>query len=177
MYFDAGFFSETHLLPVVLGGSNVRVGLSGRGDGLKRRLDMLAKAGVQPTIIGATASAEEIAGVSLLLIAGLDEAEAATLADAARSAGVLVNVEDIPALCDFHIPAQIRRGDLLLTISTGGRSPGLARILREQLENLFGPEWGNTLERIASARQQWRAQGLSPDEVTRRTRALLEPLR
>ena len=98
----------------------------------------------------------------------------AGLAQAARAAGALVNVEDMPDLCDFHVPAQVRRGDLLLAISTSGRSPGLARIVREHLETLFGPEWDGILENVASARQQWRSEGLPPDEVSRRTRAMLD---
>ncbi len=61
----------------------------------------------------------------------------ARLAQLARDAGVLVNVEDVPDLCDFHVPAAVRRGDLLLTVSTGGRAPGLSRILREWLETPF----------------------------------------
>jgi precorrin-2 dehydrogenase/sirohydrochlorin ferrochelatase len=165
---------EMRLLPIVLDGSRLRVGLCGRGEGLKRRLDMLAKACVQPAAIETTVSAEGLSGISLLLIAGLDSTEAANLARLARAAGVLVNVEDMPALCDFHIPAQLRRGDLLLTVSTGGRSPGLARILRERLEGVFGPEWEDTLDRLASARQQWRAEGLRPKEISQRTRAMLE---
>ncbi len=166
--------SEIRLLPIVLDGSRIRVGVSGRGDNLKRRLEMLANAHVQPARIETTASALAFAGIDLLFIAGLDEAEAATLADAARSAGVLVNVEDMPALCDFHVPAQLRRGDLLFTVSTGGRSPALTRMVRGRIEKLFGPEWGDILERAASARQQWRAEGLPPDEIARRTRAMLE---
>jgi precorrin-2 dehydrogenase/sirohydrochlorin ferrochelatase len=80
----------------------------------------------------------------------------------------------MPDLCDFHVPAQVRRGDLILAISTSGRAPGLARILREYLETLFGPEWNDILESVATARQQWRSEGLPPDEVSRRTRAMLE---
>jgi len=160
------------LFPVMIAGSRVRVGLIGRGDGLNRRLDMLAKSGIEPQTISADAQ-EKISGLTLLFVAGLDEKEAARLAQDARAAGVLVNVEDMPDLCDFHVPAQIRRGDLLLAISTSGRAPGLARALREHLETLFGPEWDGILENVASARQQWRSEGLPPDEVSQRTRAML----
>ena len=63
------------------------------------------------------------------------------LAARARRLKVLVNVEDVLPLCDFHVPAIVRRGELLLTASTGGQVPGLARRLREALAEQFGPEW------------------------------------
>jgi len=155
-------------------GSRVRIGVIGRGEGLDRRLNLLAKAGIEMQAIAVNAP-EQINGLSLLFVAGLDEQQSAVLAATARAAGVLVNVEDMPDLCDFHVPAQLRRGDLVFAISTSGRSPGLARILRERLETLFGPEWDGILEEVASARRNWRSQGLPPDEVSRRTRAMLGP--
>src|SRR6185295_4439212 len=104
---------------------------------------------------------------------GLDETSAADIARDARAASVLVNVEDVPDLCDFHVPAQVRRGDLLVAISTAGRSPALARALREDIEQRFGPEWEGRLEEISALRGRWRADGVSPEEVSARTRNLL----
>ena len=167
---------EASLFPVMIVGSRVRVAVIGRGDGLNRRLDLLAKAGIEPQTLTAD-TRDQFSGLALLFVAGLEEEESAILAQAARAAGVLVNVEDRPDLCDFYVPSQVRRGDLLLAISTSGRSPGLARILREHLETVFGPEWDGILENVASARQQWRVEGLAADEVSRRTRAMLHWLK
>ena len=75
----------------------------------------------------------ELAELRALWIAGLPEERAAELAALARAARVLVNVEDRPALCDFHSVAEVRRGDLLLTVSTAGASPGLAARIRARL--------------------------------------------
>jgi precorrin-2 dehydrogenase/sirohydrochlorin ferrochelatase len=72
---------------------------------------------------------------------------------------VLVNVEDCPALCDFHSVAEVRRGDLLLTISTGGASPGLAARVRARLEGEFGPEWADRLALLRERRAAWRREG------------------
>src|ERR1700760_993665 len=80
--------------------------------------------------------------------AGLPEGEARLLATRARAQGVLVNVEDVLPLCDFHVPAVVRRGDLLLTASTGGQVPGLARALRERLAAQFGPEWTGRVKEV-----------------------------
>jgi precorrin-2 dehydrogenase/sirohydrochlorin ferrochelatase len=87
--------------------------------------------------------------------------------------GVLVNVEDVLPLCDFHVPAVVRRGDLLLTASTGGQVPGLARALRETLADQFGPEWTVRLKELGLARAKWRSEGLSPREVSQNVRDLI----
>jgi precorrin-2 dehydrogenase/sirohydrochlorin ferrochelatase len=109
----------------------------------------------------------------LLFVAGLERPAASALAARARAAGVLVNVEDMPEFCDFYVPAVVRRGDLALTVSTSGRAPGLARLLREWLERIFIVEWQARLEALSAARAGWRADGLKPDEVSRRTRDLV----
>jgi len=54
--------------------------------------------------------------------------------------GVLFNAVDEPNECDFTVPSRLSRGELLLTISTGGRAPFLSKALRKRLEQLFGPE-------------------------------------
>ncbi|MBV8167136.1 MAG: siroheme synthase, partial [Alphaproteobacteria bacterium] len=77
------------------------------------------------------------------------------------------------ALCDFHMPAMVRRGDLVLAISTGGRSPGLARVLREWLETLLDAEWGARLQCLADQRVRWRRSGRSTNEISALTRQLL----
>jgi len=86
---------------------------------------------------------------------------------------VLVNVEDVLPLCDFHVPAIVRRGALLLTASTGGQVPGLARRLREALAEQFGPEWTGRLKDLGTARAKWRAQGLPPAEVSEQVREMI----
>lgn len=163
------------MLPIVLDPSVLRIGVAGTGEGLRRRLSLLAAAGIEPSAIFDTTlpASADIASLNVLFVAGLGDEEARKLAAIARAAHVLVNVEDVPPLCDFHVPAQVRRGDLLFTVSTGGRSPGLSRALREDLERRFGPEWDARLAEIAEKREAWRAEGLAPGEVSERTRALI----
>jgi siroheme synthase (precorrin-2 oxidase/ferrochelatase) len=67
----------------------------------------------------------------------------------------------------------VRRGDLLLTASTGGQVPGLARRLRESLAEQFGPEWTVRLKELALARAKLRSAGLSPAEVSRHVREMI----
>lgn len=75
-------------------------------------------------------------------------------AEEASSKGALVNVVDAPELGDFIVPAHLARGDLLITVSTGGKSPALARRLREELEVRYGPEYGLHLEMLSRLRAE-----------------------
>lgn len=158
------------MLPILLNEETVRVGLAGAGEGHARRRALLSDAGIEPVPVSPSGVLPRL---DVLFIAGLDAAAAKSLADEARAIGILVNAEDQPELCDFHVPAIVRRGDLILTASTGGQAPGLARRLREWLADRFGPEWTFRMEDVRSARAGWRADGLAPDEVSRRTRALV----
>lgn len=92
----------------------------------------------------------------------------------ARARGILVNTEDDRELCDFHVPASVRRGDLLLTISTGGGSPGMARRLRKYLESEFGEEWGARVSELSAERTRWRAEGLGSADISQRSDAYID---
>jgi precorrin-2 dehydrogenase/sirohydrochlorin ferrochelatase len=161
------------MLPLVLNPVNIKVGLAGRGPERERRTALLAEAGVEARLLPDNVSDEILASLQLLFVAGLPEGAARDLAARARNLGVLVNVEDRLPLCDFHVPAIVRRGDLLLTASTGGQVPGLARALRESLADQFGPEWTERLKELGQARAKWRAEGLSPREVSHHVRELI----
>ena len=98
----------------------------------------------------------------LVFVSGVDEDLAAGLRAEAHAVGALVHVQDSVPMCDFHMPARIRRGHLQVTISTDGTVAGLARHIREYLEaHIFGPEWAERVEEVAAARRQWRKEGLA----------------
>jgi siroheme synthase-like protein len=67
---------------------------------------------------------------------------------------VLVNVMDDNPHCHFAAPAIVRRGDLVIAISTGGRSPALARRLREELEERYGPRWKDLVDVVGDVRER-----------------------
>ena len=119
-------------------------------------------------------TADEIGGLRILFVAGLEPAVAAGLAAAARDRRVLVNVEDLAPLCDFHVPAIVRRGDLAVSVSTGGRSPTLARRLRIYLEGLLPPIWTERAGRAAALRETLRAQGARPADIVKAVEALID---
>jgi precorrin-2 dehydrogenase/sirohydrochlorin ferrochelatase len=95
------------------------------------------------------------------------------VANAARSANVLVNVEDVLPLCDFHTPAVLRRGQLTLAAGTGGASPAVARAARERLEAAFPESWALALKEIAQSRAVLRQKGAGFDALVADARARL----
>lgn len=81
--------------------------------------------------------------------------------------GVLCNVVDDPERCDFYYPAIVRRGPLQIAISTGGRSPALARRLRIELARQFGSEYGVWVEHVGKIRREILSQDLAAVERLR----------
>jgi siroheme synthase-like protein len=67
---------------------------------------------------------------------------------------VLVNVMDDVSNCDFAAPAIVRRGDLVIAVGTGGRSPAVARKVREDLEARYGEEWREILQIVGRVRAE-----------------------
>ncbi len=94
-------------------------------------------------------------GGAYLVFAATDKREVqnAIVAEAHRR-NILINCVDDPSICSFHVPAMVRRGDLLLTVSTGGSSPALAAKLRRQLEQEFGDEYSKFIELLGKIRRQ-----------------------
>jgi len=83
----------------------------------------------------------DLQGAALAIAATDDPAVNLRVAATANELGIPVNVVDQPALCSFFVPALVRRGGLVISISTSGASPALARRIRERLEAEFGPEY------------------------------------
>jgi precorrin-2 dehydrogenase / sirohydrochlorin ferrochelatase len=160
------------LLPIVLKPGQAQVALIGRGEALLRRRKLLAEAGFRPVLLGPATDGLEFDGITALFVAGHSKTISARLAAAARARGLLVNVEDRPELCDFHVPGVVRRGDLLISISTAGKSPGLAKLVRQWIERRLGPEWSGQLREAGTLRAHWRRSGLPPSEVSKKTAAL-----
>ncbi|HDZ86894.1 hypothetical protein LCGC14_1375550 [marine sediment metagenome] len=94
----------------------------------------------------------DLKDVYLAIAATDDEAVNKAISDEAREEKVLLNVVDEPALCDFHVPSVVKRGELLISISTGGKFPYLSKRLRKKLEKEFGTEYEKYLELLGQAR-------------------------
>ena len=95
---------------------------------------------------------EDIRGFSLVISATNDPAVNQDVADTCRARGILVNVVDCPRLCDFIFPAIVDRSPVIIAVSTGGRSPVLARLIRGRLESLLPSGYGQ----LAQLAEQFR---------------------
>jgi len=106
----------------------------------------------------------DLRGAALALAATDDPAVNLRVAATANELGIPVNVVDQPALCSFFLPAVVRRGGLVISISTSGSSPALARRLRERLEQEFGPEYEPYVKWLDDLRSEIMGRVRSPEE-------------
>ena len=82
----------------------------------------------------------------------------------AKKKGILCNIADNMEESDFILPSIISRGDLLITVSTGGKSPALAKKIKENLENEFGSEYAEFLYIMGKIRKKLLLKKHAPDE-------------
>lgn len=91
------------------------------------------------------------------------EVNAQVSAEAAGK-GIFVNVVDDPELCSFIMPSVLSRGDLMVAVSTGGRSPLLASLVRDMVADAIGPEFGEMAELMGRLRPEVRRAGATEAE-------------
>lgn len=99
---------------------------------------------------------------ALMVIAATGDPEVnRQIASQAKDRGLLVNVVDQPRECSFIMPSIVKRGDLQIAISTGGNSPALAKKIREEMDSMFGPEYGALGELLGLIRTELLSKGQS----------------
>jgi precorrin-2 dehydrogenase/sirohydrochlorin ferrochelatase len=91
-------------------------------------------------------------GSALAIAATDDENVNRSVYNDAVESRIPVNVVDVPELCTFIVPSIVERGDLLIAISTSGKSPAMAKRIRRELEEKFGAEYGVVLELMGEMR-------------------------
>ncbi|WP_340317549.1 precorrin-2 dehydrogenase/sirohydrochlorin ferrochelatase family protein [Rhizorhabdus argentea] len=148
-----------HSLPIFLDMTGRQVVLIGDGAMAAAKRRLIERAGAVPVSEG-----DSDARIGFVALDDDDDATAAALRLKAR--GLLVNVADRPALCDFTLPAIIDRNPVLLAIGTGGRSAGLAKALRQRLETMLPARLGALADHLFAARGRIRARW--PDADARR---------
>ncbi|HET7230151.1 MAG TPA: bifunctional precorrin-2 dehydrogenase/sirohydrochlorin ferrochelatase [Longimicrobium sp.] len=112
-------------------------------------------------------AAGDVHGYNLVFAATSSAQVNAQITAEAEAAGALVNVADDGEGSTFHVPAAIRRDEVVVALSTGGASPLLSRRLRERLEGVVTPGLGRAATRLASVRRQVRDRWPA-DEARRR---------
>jgi len=93
-----------------------------------------------------------------------------------RVRGVLTNVVDAPEHSDFIVPSLVRRGDISIAVSTGGKSPALARRIRTELEQSFASEYASLALLISEVRQELKRDEIHVDGNAWQRSLDLEPL-
>ncbi len=113
----------------------------------------------------------DLHGAFLVFAATNDRTVQKLIMEEADRAAVLLNSADDPYGSDFHVPAHFRRGKMLITVSTGGGSPALAKKIREQLEEIVGPEYEAVVDLLGLVRLRLLEQqehGTADGELFRR---------
>jgi precorrin-2 dehydrogenase / sirohydrochlorin ferrochelatase len=160
-------FGNTQLYAANLNLRGVPVLVVGGGEVALRKVTVLLEAGAQVTVVSPEFH-PELSGLKrsrpkgsgqltlarrkfaagdvkknrLVFAATHDEALNTRIAEASGKQGVFVNVAAPGDAGSFQVPATVRRGKLSIAISTGGASAALARTVRERVEKVVGPEWG-----------------------------------
>jgi precorrin-2 dehydrogenase/sirohydrochlorin ferrochelatase len=96
--------------------------------------------------------AEDLEGRFMVIAATNDSEVNIRVFDDAERRAMLVNVVDVPPLCNFILPAIVRTGPLAIAISTAGASPALAKRMKREVSELFGEEYARLAVMLNDAR-------------------------
>jgi siroheme synthase-like protein len=118
--------------------------------------------------------AGDLTGVRLVIAATDDPATNEAVWREAQKIGCLVNVVDDPPRCNFYVPATVRRGSMTLAVSTGGKSPLLARRIRKMLEEQYDPAYEAYVELLGTLRPRVQKQVARLDRRKALWNALLD---
>jgi siroheme synthase-like protein len=174
--------SAAFLYPVVLDLTRRPCLVVGGGVVAERKVDGLLSAGARVTVVSPALGAAlltaavagrlhwiprtyergDVAGFALVMVATGDPGVNAEVTREAREHGIWVNCADDPARCDFALPSVLRRGVLSVAVSTGGASPALARLVREELERLLPANYAELATVVADVRQRLRDGDVAP---------------
>lgn len=179
------------MYPIALDVSNLYIALIGNGRAITKRYQQLLEAGATSLTVYADAPAkklEQAVGTALIrsipevselekyqivMIADIPDEQAFALAKQVREMGRLVNVEDRREYCDFYFSSLVRRGDLLLSVNTNGKSPALSVRIRKWLEDAFPAAWEARVKEIGAKRSEWKKENCSFQEVTEKTNSFI----
>lgn len=151
--------------PVSLDMTNKRCVVVGGGDIAERKVERLLECGAQVTVVSKSLTPvlkarkktgqmdhidrdyeDQALDGAFMVIGATDRNDVnERISKDAMARGLLVNIVDDPDRCNFILPSLVQQGDLSIAISTGGKSPALAKKLRKELEKQYGPEYQTLL--------------------------------
>ena len=127
---------------------------------------------IDPAVAALAASVEtrryrpgEVAGYRFVVAATGDPAVNQQVYDDGEAAAVWVNSADDPQRCSAILPARVRQGRLVLTVSTGGHSPAVAAWVRKRLADTYGPEYDRLIGLLADVRSEVRSRGVGTEQL------------
>ncbi len=169
------------LYPVALDVRGKRCVVVGAGPVGRRKAEALREAGADVVVLSLETTGPFEEGQldgAFLVVAATNNAEVnEVVARAARERGVLLNLAapgDTTESGDFATMASVKRGSLLLSVTTGGAGPALSARLRRELQSQFGPEWALFTALLAEVRHEAKRRITDPTERANRLRSLAE---
>lgn len=125
-------------------------------------IDALAASG-RITLIRRKYRAGDLDGRFLVIGATSDMLLNRRISADAEKKNMLCNIADVPDACNFILPAVVRRGDLIIAVSTSGKSPAFAKKLRKELETAFGDEYARFLDLMGAVRKRMLCEEHDPE--------------
>jgi len=116
------------------------------------------------TYIGDAFQETQLDGAFMVIAATDDPELNRRVSLAAKRQNLLINAVDQPEDCNFIVPSILQRGDLIIAVSTSGKSPALARKIRQELEATFGDEYQSLLVMMGRLRKDVLSLSLSSEE-------------
>ena len=157
----------------------------GGGPVAERKVEGLVEAGARVTVVSPTVTdrlstwaatgvavhiarpyrSEDLSAQDVVFVATDDHDVTTAVVQDARARRIWLNAADDAARSDFILPSVLRRGALTVAVGTGGASPALARVIRQELESYFTDDYAALVDIAADARQELRRRGqsASPD--------------
>ncbi len=172
--------------PIYIDIENRDVVIIGGGNVCARKAETMMKYGARVTIVSPEFTEEieqwaregrltlkrkmydhgDLEGANIVIASTDDTSVNEQVAADCRARRIPVNVVDVTPLCEFIVPAIVESGSIQIAVSTGGKSPAVARTLKEDLQRLVGPEYAEMNDVLGTLRDG--AKGVLPTDVDRK---------
>lgn len=177
-------FQMKRFYPVSLDLTDRRCIIVGGGEVAQRKAERLMECGARVAVVSPsltplledrkkagiidhidTVYQKEVLRGAFMVIGATDQNDVnADVSRDALSLGILVNIVDDPDKCNFILPSFVQQGDLSIAVSTGGKSPALARKIRQEIQRQYGPEFKILLEIMGALRKKVLAKGHAAED-------------
>jgi precorrin-2 dehydrogenase/sirohydrochlorin ferrochelatase len=174
--------------PIYLDIENRDVVIIGGGNVCARKAETMMKYGARVTVVSPEFTGEieqwasegclqirrkpyepgDLEGANIVIASTDDQTVNEQIAADCRARRIPVNVVDVTPLCEFIVPAIIETGSIQIAVSTGGKSPALARTLKEDLQRSIGPEYAEVNDVLGSLRDGAKAAASLPTDIDRK---------